>query len=476
MAAKTRLKILTTANTTTAPAILKTGELAYSYEDTSAGQGQAGERMYIGVGAEDGNGVASSTQIIGGKYFTDLLNHSHGSLQASSALITDPNSKLFQLKVDNLDLNGNTISSTDTNGDIIIDPDGSGNTQGKLVLHNPYINGTTDTLEEFIYDTVGGAVTGTAGSVVVTNSDAGNTSTISLADQITAASNVGSATEVPKITFNSKGQLTAVTTESISTSFTLSADNGSNVTFSNGQTLNFAGTGNEIETTVSSNQIQIGLVDNPTVGGNLTVTGNLVVNGNTTTVNSTTITIDDPIFTLGGDTAPGSDDGKDRGIEFRWHDGSDAKLGFFGFDDSDSKFAFIPDATNTSEVFSGTLGDAKFGGIRAGTVIAGETAGTVTTSAGKLILDSADGEVEINDALDLNGTLNVSGAVTFATALTVPNGGTGVTSFTNNGVVYGDGANALDVTAASSAVGSVLQTAAAGGVPAFSNIIDGGAY
>ena len=35
-----------------------------------------------------------------------------------------------------------------------------------------------------------------------------------------------------------------------------------------------------------------------------------------TTVNSTTTTLDDPIMTLGGDTAPGSDDNKDRGIEF----------------------------------------------------------------------------------------------------------------------------------------------------------------
>jgi hypothetical protein len=97
------------------------------------------------------------------------------------------------------------------------------------------------------------------------------------------------------------------------------------------------------------------------VGGDLVVGGDLTVNGTTTTVNSTTVTIDDPIFTLGGDTAPTLDDNKDRGIEFRWHDGAAAKVGFFGFDDSTGKFTFIPDATNTSEVFSGTTGeiDAK---------------------------------------------------------------------------------------------------------------------
>ena len=90
--------------------------------------------------------------------------------------------------------------------------------------------------------------------------------------------------------------------------------------------------------------------------GDTIIGGNLTVNGTTVTVNSTTVTIDDPIFTLGGDTAPTIDDNKDRGIEFRWHNGSAAKRGFFGFDDSTGKFTFIPDATNTSEVFTGAVG------------------------------------------------------------------------------------------------------------------------
>ena len=107
-----------------------------------------------------------------------------------------------------------------------------------------------------------------------------------------------------------------------------------------------------------------------TMAGGLTVTGNLTVNGTTTTVNSTTTTVDDPVFTLGGDSAPGSDDNKDRGIEFRYHTGSGAKLGFFGFDDSTGKFTFIPDATNSSEVFSGSTGilDANAAGLDAASV------------------------------------------------------------------------------------------------------------
>lgn len=108
------------------------------------------------------------------------------------------------------------------------------------------------------------------------------------------------------------------------------------------------------------------------IAGNLNVVGNLTVSGTTTTFDTTQLTVDDPIITLGGDTAPVADDNKDRGIEFRWHNGSTAKVGFFGYDDSTSEFTFIPDATNTSEVFSGTAGNVNF------------TKGTFTTLIGSI--------------------------------------------------------------------------------------------
>lgn len=117
------------------------------------------------------------------------------------------------------------------------------------------------------------------------------------------------------------------------------------------------GTANEITVSASTGNIQVGLPDNVTIAGSLTVGENFIVTGSTVVVNSTVVTIDDPIFTLGGDTAPTVDDNKDRGIEFRYHNGTSAKVGFFGFDDTTGKFTFIPDATNSSEVFSGTKGE-----------------------------------------------------------------------------------------------------------------------
>ena len=155
-----------------------------------------------------------------------------------------------------------------------------------------------------------------------------------------------------------------------------------------------------------------------TVDDHLTVSGNLTVNGTTTTVNSTVTSVDDPIFTLGGDVPPVTDDNKDRGIEFRWHNGSAAKIGFFGFDDTDNKFKFIPDAVNTSEVMTGTLGTivaTTFEGNLTGQVTAqniqvGVTgAGTIDTTAGNLTIDSAGGTTTITDHLTVTGNFTSLG-------------------------------------------------------------------
>ena len=166
-----------------------------------------------------------------------------------------------------------------------------------------------------------------------------------------------------------------------------------------------------------------------TTSGSVVVTGNLTVNGTTTTVNSTTTTVDDPIFTIGGDSAPGSDDNKDRGIEFRYHTGSGAKVGFFGYDDSASKFTFIPDATNSSEVFSGAVG----------TILA-NLEGSLTT--GGHTINDIDVAGEFNDVDDhlmtsaaINdritsfgyGTGDITQVVISSTDSSITGGGTGAT-------------------------------------------------
>ena len=104
--------------------------------------------------------------------------------------------------------------------------------------------------------------------------------------------------------------------------------------------------------------IQIATNGDVTFSQDISVAGNLTVNGTTTYINTETVTLEDPILVLGSvsGSSPSSDDDKDRGVQFNWHDGSSAKTGFFGFDDSVGKFTFVPDATIAGEVVSGSAG------------------------------------------------------------------------------------------------------------------------
>lgn len=105
------------------PSTLAQGELAYSALQDNGSNG--GDRLYVGMGTET-NGNAVNHIVIGGKYFTDMMDHSKGTLTANSALIADANSKLNNIKVDNIDIDGNTISATDSNGSINLTPNGTG--------------------------------------------------------------------------------------------------------------------------------------------------------------------------------------------------------------------------------------------------------------------------------------------------------------------------------------------------------------
>ena len=128
---------------------------------------------------------------------------------------------------------------------------------------------------------------------------------------------------------------------------------------------------------------------NAELRNNMVIGGDLTVNGTTTTVNSTVVTIDDPIITLGGDTAPTSDDNKDRGVEFRYYD-TQARLGFYGWDNNLEVFRFLKNATNTSEVFSGTDADLR---------------------AGSLNLTGSGTSLDVDANANIDGTLTVDGQI-----------------------------------------------------------------
>jgi len=119
------------SGTSGAPASLKLGELAYSYLTASGNPtSNGGDRLFIGAnGVNGGTGNANDVIVIGGKYFTDLLDHERGILTASSALIVDGNKKLDELLVDDLSLNGNTLSTTSGDLNVILSANGTGKVQ-----------------------------------------------------------------------------------------------------------------------------------------------------------------------------------------------------------------------------------------------------------------------------------------------------------------------------------------------------------
>lgn len=196
-----------------------------------------------------------------------------------------------------------------------------------------------------------------------------------------------------------------------------------------------------------------------TFSGNLAVTGNLTVNGTTTTVNSTVTTVVDPIVTIGtaiGGTNPSTDDNKDRGIEFKYFSGT-AKTGFFGFDDSTGFFTFIPDAANSSEVFSGTAGTLDVNRIT-GSAASWTNSRTVTFSGGGVTGSfSIDGSANVT-GIDLTVTddsIALGTKTTGQYASTVSISGSGITATSANasdGTAYTIYSSAVSTNTASSIV------------------------
>ena len=214
------------------PTNVDQGELFYAY----GSGGTYGKRLAIGNVSGGGN----TPEIIGGAHFTDMLDHTAGTLTASSAIIADSGLAIDGLRISN---------------------------QGELRLFEATANGTNYL---------------------------GIRAAASVASDVTYTL-PAAPTNGQFLTTDGSGNLSF---SAISTVLTIGADSGGNDNVTIGtDTLSIIGTANEVNTSVSNNTITVGLPDNVTIAGNLTV------NGTTTTVSSSTITVTDPLLHLAKDNA-----------------------------------------------------------------------------------------------------------------------------------------------------------------------------
>ena len=121
--ANSTIRIKRTSSTAVTGSVFALGELGYS--SLAGTQSNTGDRLYIGLGLSD---QTSSPVVIGGKYFTDMMDHVSGTLTASSAIITDSDNKIDNINVGNITITGSTgvIGSTNTDGNITLTPNGDG--------------------------------------------------------------------------------------------------------------------------------------------------------------------------------------------------------------------------------------------------------------------------------------------------------------------------------------------------------------
>ena len=545
----------------TAPGSITYGELAVTIGGNGT-QANADDRLFVG----DNNGAA---QIVGGKYFTDMLDHVAGTLTASSAVVVDSNSKIDNWNVDDINLNGNTITTGTADTDIILAANGT----GKVVIQDgqELEFGTTGDLE-FVFNDSDAVLdiqraAGTPDLRIAddlrlyfgTNKDGGirydetsldkvrvdgadwefdNQVAVKIADstastnstsgalQVVGGVGVGGKVSAGSLLVEGDAQIGDAPGDALTVNSTTTFQNG--VTFNGtttiqgniGQTGEFTidqlkMDGNVISTTAGTEMI----IDPYPAGGDaaglVIIKGDLQIDGTTTTVNSAEMSVNDPTIALGDPTTvltntsssasgqadvvvdkvtgisagdsitsasgvPGSttiasintgtktltlsanltgtlaagtsftvtrsaNDALDRGVKIHYYDGSNSKFGFFGFDrsggaDGLGAWTFIENASDTGGVFG------------------------VTGQRGTVVL----GDLELD------------------TDLEVQFGGTGASTFTTNGIIYGNTAGALQVTAAANIASPgtgtdattsyQILTVTSAGVPVWTNTIDGGTF
>jgi hypothetical protein len=412
---------------TNKPSSLNWGELAYVTGIGSyGGLNQYKDRIYVG---DDGNNVNP----VGGYYYASMMEHQPGTVAGVSntrntdggiVAILDSNRKVDQWNVDNLRLDLNTLSSTNTDGDIVLDPNGTGEIN---IVDDTYLSFGNDKDVKLRYDEA------TDNRFEIEGAD------WAFADGV--AINIGDVTES---TTKDNGALVVEGGVGIEKNLNV----GGTLSITGHAIFDQVKIQDNVISTISGNELYLDpYPDGLSNEGTVIVKGNLQVDGTTTSINSTTVDLNDPIIVLGdvtssrtvmttviagvstirldsvtgintGDVISGNaalslsgvstvtsydtnnkivtiadiviapgistttqltithayDTNTDRGVAFNYNTStgtSNNKIGFFGYRDQNNvgsaatarSWTYIPDATITNSVVTGTRGYLDIKGI-----------------------------------------------------------------------------------------------------------------
>ena len=315
-------------------------------------------------------------------------------------------------------------------------------------------SGTNDTL-------TGGDTLRISGGTGIDTTVTDNTFSIAIETTGVSASTYGGAASVGTFTVDSTGRLTNAGNVSISipssaintdialgsqtsgayvanlvagTGITISGlgNEGTTPTITNSGVTQVTGTANQIATSAGTGSITLSLPNDVVIPNNLTVTGDLIISGNAVTMNTATILIEDPLIKLGNANPSDSLD-----------------IGFFG--------EYTSSGTKWAGLFRDASDSGKF-----------KLFNDLTVNPTSNVVDTSSYTIASLVANITGGTISGLSA-----NIAVGDGGTGVGTFTTNGILYGNATGSLKVTSAGS-FGQVLQVNSSG-VPIFAGI-DGGTY
>ena len=408
------------------PSTLKAGELAYSYLSNT-----------IFIGNSTGTGVVN----VGGQYYTTQIDNATSANTPGTIVKRDASGNI---SVGYITAAGITVGSLIANSANSLSQTTYFSAYGDATAANVSFNGTANVELNVILATV--------------NSNIGT---------------YGNTTTIPSITVDAKGRITAISNNTIATSFTVSGNTGSG-SQSGGGTLTIEGNGTGINTTVTgsggsetvligtdntvlrSNTSSIGL---QTIGTDVQISGNLIVTGTATYVNTSISQTNDSLIELAANNSVG--DVIDIGFYGLYNNGSTNNITGLVRDAGSKNYYLFANIISTAATTANTLSNNYFTQANTATLYTNINSYQVTGATANIT----------------NATI---GTLSLTNALAVGQGGTGQTSFTSDGIIYGNGSGGLGVTAAAGSSDQTwsnqILTVTNAGVPVWSSTMDGGSF